>query len=61
MTENTHMLAEQAAAAFYGQDAASFAKEVTAIAGHDPRLIAVFQRTREHYLSKNAAQAEDRR
>lgn len=43
------MTPEEAAAAFYGQDDATFAEAVKKIARNDPRLKAAFEKTRERY------------
>ena len=41
---------KEAAVAFYGQDEDAFAEMVEKLAASDPRLIAVFQRTRQRFL-----------
>ena len=45
---------EAAAKSFYGQDEDAFTKQVEQLAVNDPRLIAVFQKTRVFY--QNLAQ-----
>ena len=40
---------EAAAQSFYGQSDAAFTKQVEQLAVNDPRLIAIFQKTRAHY------------
>jgi hypothetical protein len=45
---------EAAAQSFYGQNEAAFTKQVEQLAINDPRLIAIFQKTRTHY--QNLAQ-----
>lgn len=41
---------KEAAQAFYGQDQDAFTQMVEVLSSADPRLLAVFQRTRQRYL-----------
>lgn len=42
---------DEAAKAFYGQNDADFADQITKIASADPRLIKIFENTRKRYLN----------
>lgn len=46
--------ADEAAEVFYGQNEASFLKQVRQICASDPRLIKAFQQTRETYQDQKA-------
>lgn len=41
---------DEAALAFFGQDDASYAKMLADLTANDPRLAAIFQRTRRRFL-----------
>lgn len=49
--------ADRAARSFYGQPADIFAKQVAQICAQDSRLIAVFERTRDIYLSDKVSKS----
>ncbi|EBA11952.1 hypothetical protein [Roseobacter sp. CCS2] len=51
-TATQSMDPHEAAQAFFGQDDASFAEMLTQLTANDPRLTAVFQRTRQRFLDK---------
>ena len=40
----------EAAQAFFGQDEAAFTEMLSKLTANDPRLVAVFQKTRERFL-----------
>ena len=42
---------DEAAKAFYGQSDADFAEQISRMAVSDPRLVKIFERTRERYLN----------
>lgn len=44
------MKPHEAAQAFFGQDDASFSEMLADLTANDPRLVAVFQRTRKRFL-----------
>ncbi|PJI93155.1 hypothetical protein BC777_2025 [Yoonia maricola] len=46
------MSPQEAAQAFYGQDEKSFSEMLSQLTVNDPRLVAIFQRTRQRFLDK---------
>lgn len=43
-------VSDEAAKAFYGQSEADFSEQISRLAAADPRLVKIFQSTRERYL-----------
>lgn len=47
---NMPRVSDEAAKAFYGLSDADFAEQINRMAVSDPRLVKIFERTRERYL-----------
>ncbi|MEL7179867.1 MAG: hypothetical protein AAFN63_08550 [Pseudomonadota bacterium] len=54
-TTTQSMNPQEAAQAFFGQDDASFTEMLRQLTANDPRLAAVFQRTRQRFLEQQAS------